>query len=84
MFRQLLYVFEVLLVGCGYLFAAIWFDFDRKRKRQRYDVRNRGTITDPRAKVITIVIWVICILFPAALIIAQVVFGLGNNFDPGT
>jgi hypothetical protein len=83
MFRQLLYVFEILLVGCGYLFAAIWFDFDRKRRRQRYDVRNRGTINDRRAKAITIIIWISCILLPAALIMAQVVFGLGSDFDAG-
>ena len=83
MFRQLLYVFEVLLVGCGYLFAAIWFDFDRKRRRQRYDVRNRGRVTDARAKVITVLVWGICILFPAALIVAQVVFGLGSDLDAG-
>ena len=40
-------------------------------------------MTDARAKVITVLVWGICILFPAALIVAQVVFGLGSDLDAG-
>jgi len=81
MFRHLLYLFEILLVGCGYLFAALWFDFDRRRKRQRYDVRKRGFVTDKRAKIISRAVWILCIATPALVIVLQIVFGFGDSLD---